>query len=436
MNMSHHHQAGVASLWTVMLFVVLFAFITLAIDTGYKVLVASQLNAGADAAALAGAAWLRRDMDQARLEAVDYAAANTAGSESIQIDLNEANAVDGDIVLGHYSRDRRTFSPGLSNVNAIQVLAPRTDESVGGPLALLFGPIFGVDTAEVARRATAIIGGDVGAGVIALNPTAPCALDLRGTPSLLSVDGGAVYVNSSSTNAACNAGQPQLEAVEVYVHGEASSSFDSQVRFDGEVYEGVDPVPDPLAGLPAPSYSGLTDQGSIKITGNKEEQHGPGYYSGGIEVRNGRLVLDPGVYILGGNGLDVNGGDLIANGVMFYIVDDGYVDLRGNGEIEITAMDPLVYPDGPTLSSEYTDVRVAIFQARDNTNANRILGTNDFTVSGTVYLPAAHLEVGGTSQSLASGLIADTFQFHGDGELRINYDDRFPRIPRFVYLVK
>jgi hypothetical protein len=259
---------------------------------------------------------------------------------------------------------------------------------------------------------------------------------MRGTPAHLQILNGTIMVNSNHASAACNSGQPLLDVSDLYLHGGYESSFPNQVQFDGNIYTGVDPVPDPLGSLPEPNYASLPDLGNKQVTGNSDQIAAPGYYSGGFDVRNGSLTCEPGVYILGGSGLDVNGGDFHAEGCMFFIVDGGKLDLRGNGQIDITPPENLSYPAGPAIPAEYVNARVSIFQQRSNTTAGRVLGTNQFNVGGTIYLKNAHLEVGGTSNSFSNGMIVDTLEFHGSGQFVIDYDDRFPRIPRNVFLVE
>jgi hypothetical protein len=134
--------------------------------------------------------------------------------------------------------------------------------------------------------------------------------------------------------------------------------------------------------------------------------------------------MEPGVYIVEGAGFWVNGGNVIApDGVMIF-VHEGPLNLEGNGIIDIVA---------PT-EGDYAGL--AFFQARDNYTAGRVLGTNNFSLDGMIYMQQAHLEIGGTSDSFSTGLIVDTLQSHGDGLLEINYKDQLPRIPPWPFIVE
>lgn len=436
-------KEGISLIWVTIMLMVFVAFVGLALDTGYTVWVGQKLQISADAAALGGGYEVKTDVDSARLQAQTVAAANDAAGDPVLLQLNSTNAPDGDIVVGRYNRSTGEFDTLSATPNAVKVVSRRTDTSLGGPVGLIFGPIFNIESFQMSRYAISTTKGGLGAGVLVLSNDAPCALDIRGTAGTIQVDGGVMVVDSSDPDAACHAGQPTIEADEIYVVGGSDGGFEDKVNFVGEIYYDAEPVPDPLADLPEPNWDPANDLGTVNVDGGLTVTITPGYYSGGITVRNGTLLVEPGIYILDGVGLDDNGGDLIANGIMFYIVDstpgdgtDSRVDLRGNGTIQITGMVPLVYPDGPPIDPDLANISVPIFQARDNLNDSRILGTSSFSLDGTIYMPNNHLEIGGTSEQFATGLITDTLYAHGNGTLIIDYQDQFGRIAASVYLVE
>jgi Flp pilus assembly protein TadG len=430
-------EGGSVLIWAAAVLLLLILLAGLGIDTAFGLYVAHQLQNAADASALAGAAVVRQDPVLARSRAVAIGEANRAANAPVELAANDANAADGDIVIGHYERRDRVFAAQSTDVNAVKVSTRRTESSLGGPLGLNFGPVFGVDTVEVERAAVAMVAGGIGPAVIALNPTASCSFDLRGTAGGVVVMDGVIMVNSSAREAACHSGRPSLTVSEIHVYGGADMRFEEQVNFTGDLYTGRDPISDPLAELPEPTWSPPSDLGAVLVNGGATRAIGPGFYSGGITVRNGALHCAPGVYILDGAGLDVDGGDLLAEGCLFYITGRGYVNVRGNGRIELSPPDPAAYgyPASPDIAP-YAEARVSIFQARDNSNSSRILGTSDFVAEGTFYFPAAELEIGGDSQSFANGLIADTILAHGNGDLVIHFEDQFPPVPRVVFLVE
>ena len=402
--------------------VILLGFTGLAIDAGHVSLTAHQLQNAADAAALAGVRYVRDDLDLARTAAINTAGANRAGNVYVQLDRNSENAENGDIVIGDYDREIREFTATHETPNAVKVTAGRTAESLNGALPLYFGPVVGVDITDIARSAIAMIGGGTGAGLIALNPTEPCALDVYGN-AILDVDNGAIQVNSESNRAACIIGNAVIDGPEMNVTG--GVRFTGGATYDGDLNEGAVPLEDPLAFLEPPVYDPMDDLGIIDTGGT----FGPGYYSGGVYLTGNHTVyLEPGVYVLDGEGLRILAGvNFTAHNVMFYIVGTGNLYISGNSVVTIT-------PEPLDSGGYYAGI--SIFQARDNTNESTIIGTGDLNLEGTLYFPAAHLQIGGTGDGFGNQLIADTIEVFGDGAKTIVYDGRFAAVGNKIFLVE
>ena len=71
-------NSGVANLWAVVALPMMVGFVGLAIDMGYMTWVGEQLQACADASALAGAYWVKSDIEEARAAAVRIGLLNRA----------------------------------------------------------------------------------------------------------------------------------------------------------------------------------------------------------------------------------------------------------------------------------------------------------------------------------------------------------------------
>jgi len=136
-------------------------------------------------------------------------------------------------------------------------------------------------------------------------------------------------------------------------------------------------------------------------------------------------------------GLQINGGNITAHGVMFYIAR-GQVNFTGKGTIDMTPIgDPNVdeseYPPGQaSFLHDYDDVM--IFQAKDwhdglaNAVANKatatINGTSAFNIGGILYFPENHLNLNGSADNVfrpGDQLICNTASLGGSGTLEINY---------------
>jgi len=91
-------------------------------------------------------------------------------------------------------------------------------------------------------------------------------------------------------------------------------------------------VPDPLINLPTPTISNgvnSTSRGRVQIsstgyTGTLQ----PGIYSE-INISGGNVTLQPGIYVITGGELKITGGNVVANGVMFYVTMRDYNPTTG-----------------------------------------------------------------------------------------------------------
>jgi len=437
----HHRprrERGVALVWIVITFVVLLGLVGLALDTARVLLTAHELQTAADAGALAGAQWVREDQSQAMLAARTVAAANTAEKVSITLPDNPTNDAGGYVVLGRFDRDTLTFTATTSAPNAVKVIAARS-AAQNGRLPLLFGPIFNASASTVQRQAIAMVGGGTGAGLIALNKTAKGALTIAGSVTV-NVNGGAMVVDSTDSQGMITNGNPTLQTSEIDVVGGTDNTTASIAAAQGiDLNPGSDYVPDPLAGLSAPNWAAMTNRGTITNSGTTSIQ--PGYYPGGITqtATGATLNLAPGIYVLDGPGLQITGGNMNAYGVMFYLKGTGVVTLTGNGNVNITGIDPTqyTYPAGTDVyegMSIFQDSSPTIKPA--NKSDSKIVGTSNLNLGGTLYFRANHLDLSGTSAGVGNQLIADTLGISGTGVLTINYDGRNNAAGNRVYLVQ
>jgi hypothetical protein len=420
---------GAVNVWvSIMALGVLLGMTGLALDAGYMVWTAEQLQVVADASAMAGARYCRNDEVHARDAALACAVANLAGGQFITLDRNDANALDGDVVIGRFDQDTGTFSTDVAGTNAVKVVARRTADSANGALELVFGRIFNLSHANIERDAIAMIGGGTGSGLLILSGDDRGALTIGGNTTL-NVDGGAIQVNSSNKQALIVNGNVDTDAEFINIVGDYKLNGTSEADLP-PIYTPSPEVPDPLAELLAPTWDPLNDLGTVAVHGESLILS-PGFYSGGITLTVGSLVLQPGIYILDGAGLDITGGTFVAEGVMFYITGTGALDITGNGIVSIAPPDPELYsyPDVDTYEG------IAIFQDRDNTTSAKIEGISTFSLEGTYYFPNNHLDIGGTGYEAGNQLIAHTMNIAGNSNLTINYDGRFKAPGNKVFLV-
>jgi hypothetical protein len=177
---------------------------------------------------------------------------------------------------------------------------------------------------------------------------------------------------------------------------------------------------------------------------------GPGVYDR-ITVNSGTLTMSPGLYVFRGTGsrFEINGGNVVGNGVTLFFGCQNYPATCGAGERgsylsmganppSCTPPPPCAPPSPPTatftapLPGSYPDDRIpgmAIFFDRNNTSAPSdtnpgigIWGEADLNVTGTIYAPAAFFRmVSAGNPDLRSSVIVSTFEHSGSGNLTVTY---------------
>lgn len=148
-------RRGAALVLIVIVMPVLLGMMVLAVDLGYLYAVKADLDAAADAAALAGASGLRTSTEEAIRRATEYAAKNRANQRPVILSRS-------DIVVGCWQADTKVFTPiqpsEASRANAIQV-TPQLSAERGSSVGLFFAGILGRSTANVSSTAIAAIPG-------------------------------------------------------------------------------------------------------------------------------------------------------------------------------------------------------------------------------------------------------------------------------------
>ena len=175
-------------------------------------------------------------------------------------------------------------------------------------------------------------------------------------------------------------------------------------------------TPDPLAGIAAPSSSGMTVQSNsaISLSGASTRTLNPGVYNGGITLSGSSSVtLNPGVYYINGGGINMSGlSSIIGNGVFIYNTGGGAINLSGSGSISLSPM------------SSGTYAGITVFQDRSSTTGATMSGSGNMNNTGTFYFPDATLTLSGSSGVNAVGaqIIAKNLTFSGSAGIQVNYD--------------
>ena len=449
--------------------VVLLIVAALAFDVGMILVERRDQQNAADAAALAGARYVLTDP----VAAED--AARRLGRENGFDDADASEVVNVYIPAIH---GRFAGFPGF-----IEVQIESTRPSIfGGIIGRATWPIGAFAVATDAQNPTFPF------GMLALNPTECKAIAVSG--------GGVVesYANiqSNSNGAECTTPPPAgisrtggatIDVIAPDATCRTVGTFQDQGSGPPITCARVEnsfALPDPLRNLAAPSMPGLgaamvpvghTQASPARcpgatggnaptliqaqpcdVGGNGSAYRDlswilyPGLYPGGLAVTNGATAyLMPGIYWIGGGGMDIGGGDAsvvtiavttdatatpatnvcatatttatLCGGVMFYnsktaTSPGGPVILNASGaRMKIASLNlPSGDPD-----AMYNDI--VFFQDRTVTSPMTLNGSSSATlVEGIVYAPAAQIKLLGNGGTLIlDQVIADTYDIRGDG---------------------
>jgi len=259
----------------------------------------------------------------------------------------------------------------------------------------------------------------------ALDPAAASALSTTGAACIQV--GGNIYVDSTSASAISKTGNGCKNLFPVMATG-GGSIFDRGGWSSGCCSPSPtglgSPVPDPLAGLVLPAYSGgkwsaggstLSSRAVTSTTLN------PGVYAGGISLTgNGAYTMNPGVYVLDGGSLKIKGSaSLSGSGVFIYNSSSATpskcqaVTLGGGSRVTLTS----------ATSGAYQGVVFA--QDRRCATGVSVGGNGTLSLDGALYAPDAPLTLTGTScQAADEGMIvADTVSVVGNGQIKLQPAD-------------
>lgn len=152
-------RQGVILLLTAFLLVFLLGMVAFAVDCGTIALARTQLQAAADATAIAGVDALSGGTTAVQAAVQSIGRANTAGGAPVAI------VVGSDVQLGVWNSSMATFTvltgSAASSATAVKVTC-HLCQSRGTGLKLFFAPIFGISTADVAASAIAMQGSSCG----------------------------------------------------------------------------------------------------------------------------------------------------------------------------------------------------------------------------------------------------------------------------------
>lgn len=274
--------------------------------------------------------------------------------------------------------------------------------------------IGGPSTASITAKAIAGMVGTVSPNSIILLGQGAGAFQV-GNGANLTVNGGAIAVNSSNNAAASITGGATVSAAAITIVGGASISNGGSTT--PAPVTGVTPVADPFSSLPA-----LTP-GTCLFATTYSPPSGttlsPGTYCGGISVSNGvsNVRFGAGNYIMNGGGVSFSGGVTVTGtGVMFYLTGTNatYGSLNVSNGANVTFSAP----------TSGTYLGILFFQNRSIVSGSNVSvsGGSTLQLTGSLYFPttAVSFSNGSTAQSNSTAIVAQSASFTGG--TNIKYD--------------
>ena len=402
-------EEGAIAAWFAISIPIIIGFAALAVDMSYGFTMRNKAQITASSAALAGAAMLP-DPDEARAEALDFAALNMP-NQGLVLDQD-------DVLVGNWVPETRTFTDGLEPYNAVQVTT-RLAEVNNNPISLYFASFFGRDEANVNTPAIAVNGGGEpqDACLIALEPI-ETGLYMNGQAKIHSDECG-VCVNSSGDAALRVNGDPELfvgEEGAINVHGKVVEDPEHKQHFIPDPTVGAEPCLNPFEDVTAFDNRFANDDCTLPggtyvldgVTHFREGVHCGSFKSNGASKN---VVFDPGVHHFMDASWTGNGPASIQGTGVTILLTRTRLKWNGNSDINLTAgSSGFVFfqnPDDPPGNVEHA-----------------IGGTNDAFIDGIQNFGMQDVKYHGTTQQAATAaecsvIVGRRFENKGTMDLRL-----------------
>jgi Putative Flp pilus-assembly TadE/G-like len=401
------NERGQILIWTTLMSGVLILFMGIAMDAGYDYQYQRYMQTGADSAARAGYA---EKLNGGTTSEITTAGRNNAakngfthGTKNIDVAINTPPT------QGNFSGQ-----PGY-----VEAIITRPTPTFFMPILNLVGVSGNYSTTTV--RAHAVAGKGQTDCIYALHQNASEAFRVWFSTTLNA--GCGIQVNSSASDAMKLDGS-HVNATNIDVTGDYQAVSGSSVSPDPN--SGAAREPDPLAWLPPPTVGscGARPNGSSETWEIQSNMTiNPGVYCGGIKIGAGATVtLNPGLYVMKGGGLTVEGTSTIASasgGVTIYNTGPsaGAILLQSGSIAKLSA------------PSTGTYAGILFFQDRslpflDNSLTAHIQSTTSSFFNGSLYFPSHELDYrsGSTSSGQSTVVVAQKINMQSGSTININVD--------------
>ena len=458
--------------------VLILSIAALVFDVGQNLLDRRTDQNVSDAGALAGARYVKGAVY------VYHGGCATAPTTMPAVNAACDVARDSGYIDGQGGRTVRVDLPPIAP-SPFSNLPGHIEVTIGTTRASFFAGILGVANQNTGAMGVATNASNIALpySLLALDPTGCGTNFINGNGASVTTN-GTVHVDSScpisSGGAVALSGTGVLTAPECDVVGGISVNNGAQdhctaaptgVLVSGDPLRELPPpaelgTPAPVLSIPSgsappsgcPGNSPATDAapgtGCVFNTANTVWRIFPGNYPGGITVQKGTVYMDPGIYWIGGGGVQVRGGGNMPNtavlvskatadnsgltpsgGVLIYNTQDPnptiaaacattpggpgcYGSIVLNGGASTLALTP--YQSAPYQNMVIFMDRAAPLSATITLNG----GSSNLSITGTIYAPHTIVAMrGGASDTIGAQLIVWNFQLNGNGaSLTLNYN--------------
>ncbi|HYF22055.1 MAG TPA: pilus assembly protein TadG-related protein [Caulobacteraceae bacterium] len=365
---------------------VLFGAGALGIDYAQAVSVRAELQAGADAAAMAGVSRLP-DADQAETWALNYAGTNLPAAK-------HGDAVVADeIETGTWDADTLAFSAGGALPNAVRVTARRS-VARGNPVRTIFAGAIGIAPLDVSVRSVARMDQSAEACILALSTTASRGVNFSGSSSLTLL-GCNVMSNSSASNAVEQKGSSRVSVPCLIAAGGVSTAGGATLTSCSRPITNSARASDPFKDLPLPT--------GLPTRNDNGQNLLPGLYKNGLNLKDTK-TLAAGTYVVQGGTLRMNANaNVSGTGVTFVLTDGATVHYNGSATINLSA---------PTTG---TYKGVLFYAVQGNAAGATFNGGSGTSMTGALYFPSGAVNYSGNvaGSNGCIQIVADTIEWTG-----------------------
>ncbi len=390
----------------------LMGCMALSVDVGRLLLAQHQMQAFADAAAMAGALEINTCGSTTNCTAMQNAATSAVkdvGATSVTIvpQCGTTTVTTGLIVQLNNGPCAVSTDPNKGSAGYVEAL-------VGENVNTFFGTLLGKSSINVEARAEAGGPTQASACIYALDRTASNAVTFNG--GTLTATSCGIQIDSSASSAMMVDSGVNVSVKSIAIVGSGYTKNGGTLNVTPQVSQPY--LADPLASLPTPASTPCGTSTSSPYTGSANNISvgsaitlNPGVYCGGINFNGGTytVTMNPGNYeftasVNVDSGVTLNG----TGGVMLYF-KSGTLQLNSSSIANLTA---------PTSG---TYAGILYFQDRSNSSGVDFDSATSSQINGFIYAPDAALTLNSDSTiNQYNGAIADTIIINSGANWTMN----------------